>query len=144
MWICLSKGYNMVMTKSFVSCNFWISPKVKIYPHLVMSTPSMQYLSLIWLTLAFMTKARSSRPGVFFWKGVLKICSKFTGEYPCRSAISTKLLCNFIEIALRQGCSPVNLVHIFRSPFPNNTPGWLLLKSYNAIIIWLHINLLVC
>ena len=28
-----------------------------------------------------------------------------------------KLLCNFIEIALRHGCSPVNLLHIFRTPF---------------------------
>ena len=27
-------------------------------------------------------------------KGVLKICSKFTGEYPCQSAISINLLCN--------------------------------------------------
>ena len=26
--------------------------------------------------------------GVFLKKGVLKICSKFTGEHPCRNAIS--------------------------------------------------------
>ena len=37
------------------------------------------------------------------------------------------LLCNFIEIALRHGCSPVNLLHIFRIPFPKNTSGRLLL-----------------
>ena len=37
------------------------------------------------------------------------------------------VLCNFIEIALRHGCSPVNLLHIFRTPFPKNTSGWLLL-----------------
>ena len=68
--------------------------------------------------------SRSSRPEVFLAKGVLKICSKFTGEHPCRSVI---LLCNFIEIALQHGCSPVNLLHIFRKPFPRNTTGWLLL-----------------
>ena len=34
---------------------------------------------------------RSSSPEVFLRKGVLKICSKFTGEHPCRSVISTKL-----------------------------------------------------
>ena len=34
---------------------------------------------------------RSSQPEVFLGKGVLKICSKFTGEHPCRSAISIKL-----------------------------------------------------
>ena len=44
---------------------------------------------------------------VFLRKGVLKICGKFTGEHPCRSVIS-----NIIEIALRHGCCPVNLLHI--------------------------------
>ena len=27
------------------------------------------------------------------------------------------LLCNFFEITLQHGCSPVNLLHIFRTPF---------------------------
>ena len=31
---------------------------------------------------------RSSHPEMFLGKGVLKICSKFTGEHECRSAIS--------------------------------------------------------
>ena len=70
---------------------------------------------------------RSSHPEVFFKKSVLKICIKFTGEDPCRSAISIKLLCNFIEITLRQGCCPVNLLYIFRTLFLKNTCGWLLL-----------------
>ena len=34
------------------------------------------------------TSFRSSHSEVFLRKGVLKICSKFTGEHPCRSAIS--------------------------------------------------------
>ena len=62
------------------------------------------------------------QPEVFLEKGVLKICSKFTGVHPCRSVISIKLLCNFIEIALRHGYPPVNLLHIFRTPFPG-TPA---------------------
>ena len=37
-----------------------------------------------------------------------------------------KLLCNFIEITLRHGHVPVNLLHIFRTPF-----GGLLL--YNVL-----------
>ena len=68
-----------------------------------------------------------SPPEVFFGKGVLKICSKFTAEHPCRSVIAIKLLCNFIEITLWSGCSPANLLHIFRTPFPKNTYGGLLL-----------------
>ena len=70
---------------------------------------------------------KSSPSDVFFGKGVLKICSRFTGEHPCRSVISIKLLCSFIEITLWHGCSPVNLLHFFRTPFPKNTYGGLLL-----------------
>ena len=61
-------------------------------------------------------------------KSVLKIGSKFIGEHPCRSVILIKMQSNFIEITLRHGCSPVNLLHVFRAPFSKNTSGWLLLK----------------
>ena len=74
---------------------------------------------------------RSSHSKMFLRKGVLKIYSKLTGEHPCRSAISIKLQSNFIESTLRHGCSPVNLLHIFRTPFPRNTSQWLLLYSVN-------------
>ena len=71
---------------------------------------------------------RSSHPEVFLVKGVLKICSKFTGKHPRRIAISIKL-----NIALRHGCSPVNLGHIFRTPFSKNTSGWLSLNFWKVI-----------
>ena len=74
-----------------------------------------------------MTFLRSSVPEVSLRKGVLKICCKFTGEHPCRNVISIKLQSSFIEIALRHGCSPVNLLHLFRTTFPRSTSGWLLL-----------------
>ena len=77
----------------------------------------------IWKKIIF----RSSHPEVFLRKVDLNICSKFTGEYPCRSVISNKLLCNFIEITIRHGYSPVNLLNIFRTPFHRNTSRWLLL-----------------
>ena len=70
---------------------------------------------------------RSSHQEMFLREGVLKICSKFMGEHPCRSMISIKLLCNFYEIELLCGCSFVNLLHNFRTPFPRNTARWLLL-----------------
>ena len=40
-----------------------------------------------------------------------------------------KVESNFTEIALRYECSPVNLLHIFRTPFPKNTSGGLLLPT---------------
>ena len=76
----------------------------------------------------FVAVYRSSHPEVFLRKGVLKICSKVTGEHTCGSAISIKLLCNFIEITFRYRCSPASLLHIFRTPFLKNTSGWLLLS----------------
>ena len=36
--------------------------------------------------------------------------------------------CDFIKVALLHGCSPVNLLHIFRTPFPKNNSKELLLK----------------
>ena len=53
---------------------------------------------------------RSSRSEMFLGKGVLKICSRFTGEDPRRSVILMKLQTNFIEITLQHGCSPVNFL----------------------------------
>ena len=70
----------------------------------------------------------------FLGKGVLKICSKFTGEHPRRSVISMKLLCNFIEITLRRGYSPVNVLHIFKTPFYKNTSGGLLLNHLYSLL----------
>ena len=106
---------------------------------------------------------RSSLSEVFLEKAVLKICSKFTGEHPCRSVISIKLQSNLIEITLRHECSAVNLPHVFRTLFTKNgkrftTSWWLLLllliriigKSFFffnpapkfAIFIYVDINLL--
>ena len=75
---------------------------------------------------------RSRLPEVILGKDFLTICSKFTGEHPCQSVISIKLLCNFIKTTLQHGCSPVYLLCIFKTPFPKNTSGGLLLcKSAN-------------
>ena len=48
---------------------------------------------------------RSSRPVVFL-------------EHPCQSAISINLQSNFIKITLWHRYSRVNLLYIFRTPFP--------------------------
>ena len=75
---------------------------------------------------------RSSHQEVFLGKGVLKIWSKFTGEHPCRSVLSIKLICNFIENTLLHGCSSVNLLRISRTRF-TRTPLGRLLPNYGKI-----------
>ena len=78
---------------------------------------------------------RSSHSEVFLGKDILKICSRFKGECPCRSVILIKLLCNFIEITLQHGCFPINLLHIFRTPFLKNTSEWLLLSFFFMLML---------
>ena len=89
----------------------------------------------------------SSPQEVFLRKGILKICSNFTGEHSRRSAISIKLLCNFFEIALQHGCSPVNLLDTFSLPWTpflkniKNTSRWLFLcfdkySFLTLMILW--------
>ena len=87
----------------------------------------------IWLNLPKqpprgVPRIRRSETIQQIYRSIPKLSSKFTEEHPCRSAISIKLLCNFIQITFRHGCSPVNLLHIFRTRFRKNTSGWLLLN----------------
>ena len=75
---------------------------------------------------------RNNHPEVLFKNGALKMWSKFIGEHRCWSVISVKLHRNFLEIALRGSCSPVNLLHFFRKAFYKNTYGRLLLPIQQA------------
>ena len=78
---------------------------------LLKSGPYIRKNHIMWLF------AEASIHRCSYKNRVLKICSKFTGEHPMSK-------CNF---TLRHGCSPVNLLHIFRIPFLKNTFRWLLL-----------------
>ena len=80
---------------------------VKIWPYSIDFDQLYQY-HYYWLYI-------SRSPEVFLAKGILKICSKFTGAHPCRRAISIKLQNKIIKIALGHGCSTVNLLHISRN-----------------------------
>ena len=102
----------------FVKSVFWTSSLL-----LLVFTSAIWYLYLDYLF-------RSSPTEVVLRKDVLKICSKFTTEQPCQSVITIKLFCSFIEITYWQGCSPVNLLHIFKTPFCKNTSVGLLLSIW--------------
>ena len=58
---------------------------------------------------------KMEHPLLLLEKGVLKVCSKFTGGHSCRIAIS-----------------PVNLLHIFRKPIPRNISGWLFVNIHES------------
>ena len=84
------------------------------------------FLSLLNINYVIPRLYRNSPPEVFPGKGVLNICRKFRREHPCWKVNSIKLLFNFIEITFRHGCSPINLLHIFRTPFPGDISAGLL------------------
>ena len=67
---------------------------------LIQIFPCLKFQFLKFLLIIF-SIYRSSHPVVFLGRAVLKIYSRLTGEHPCQSVISIKLLCNFIEITLR-------------------------------------------
>ena len=59
---------------------------------------------------------RSSPQQVFLGKSVLKICTEFTGEYPCWSGISIKLLCILIQMQGKlQACRKNSFLSILRN-----------------------------
>ena len=67
-------------------------------------------------TFLELSKFRSSHPEVFLRKGVLKICSKFTEERPCRSVISTKS---------EHPCQSVISIKLQSNFIVNKILGWL-------------------
>ena len=87
---------------------------------------SLHYLISLWFKfeetgyfiheeIRYVINPWNNSPEVFLGEGVLKICRKFT-EHPCRT--------------LRDASSPVNLLHIFRIPFYENTYGRVLLNPW--------------
>ena len=74
---------------------------------------------------------RSTPAGVFLRKRVPKFCTLIETRFINNSR--SKQNSNFIEIALRHGCSPVYLLHIFRTPFLKNTSERLLLPVLTLV-----------
>ena len=93
----------------------------------------LYYLRLIYISQSI--SARDNHPEVISGKFVLKICSKSTGKHPCRSVILIKLQSDFIEITLRHRCSPVNLLHIFKTTFVSDHFGTLCIKGLRGSFI---------
>ena len=68
---------------------------------------------------------------MFLRKVILKLCSKFIGENPCRDVISIKLPGTFIEITIRHGFPAY-----FQNTFYYEYSGWLLLFNLRSLGIF--------
>ena len=75
-------------------------------------------------------------------KGVLKIFTKFTGKHLRQSLFFNKvagLKCSaslqlYLKKRLWRSCFPVNFAKLLRTPFLQNTSGWLLLIMLSLVI----------
>ena len=123
----LLKYLNLVNSIRLKVCKTLNIPKVLLKYH-VFCTEVLHFNVNLQEYSRYLYNYRSSRSEVFLGKDVLKLCSKLTGEQPCRSVILVKLFCSFVEITLRHGCLPIDLLHIFRIAFPKNTYRWLLVQ----------------
>ena len=117
-------------TVNFSQENIWNKICITDYKTTVLEL-LLQTVSTEWLP-AINSQGTKVRPlEVFLGKSVLKICSKFTGEHPCWSVISSNRNWNY---TLAWAFS-LNLLHIFRTPFPKNTSGGLLLWMQHVSLV---------
>ena len=69
----------------------------------------------------FSGEDRSSRPEVFYEKGVLRNFARFTGNHLCQSLFFNKvaglILATLLKKRLWYRCLPVNFVKFLRTPF---------------------------
>ena len=74
--------------------------------------------------------------GVLLRKGVLRSFAKLTGKHKCHSLFFNKVtglrLVTLLKKRLWHRCYPVNLAKFPRTPFLQNTYGWLLLP----VLVW--------
>ena len=116
----------------------WCPDYAPLTPHLLHKTPSilLSYQRRQNLVLQNFLKYLDLLTGTRDYK-------KSSYKYFIENSI---LQSNFIEITLPHECSPVNLLHIFRTLFLKNTSGRLLLKLiasvYNPLVynsqFWSH------
>ena len=101
---------------------------------LIQRRPSMTFIecNLNWTSL--------------FWVLIVSHNSLFYFYFLDMAFLMEMLLSKFIEITLRHGCSPVNLLHVFRTLFSKNASGWLLLlqESRGLINFWDKRVLYIC
>ena len=77
---------------------------------------------------------RSSHQRCSVREYILRNFAKFAGKYLCQGLFMPgPKACNFIKKRLWHRCFPVNFVKFLKTPFLQNTSGWLLLFTVNEV-----------
>ena len=93
--------------------------------------------SISWTFLGSLHNETNYREIRISWKSLKEIFHSVSSPSYCFIIILT-FQKRYFQIALRHGSSPVNLLHIFRTPFLKNISGWLLLYFVLSWIIVQH------
>ena len=109
--MCFPVDFRKFLRAPFFTEHLWWLP---LHQFEIEKIGIVRFQIILWNFAVFVKSYGSNPPYLFLGKGVLKICSKFTGEPPYQSVISINLFCKFTEITLRHGYFPLNLLHIFR------------------------------
>ena len=106
---------------------FWnISLYLHVYLNLNTSLPIMRHdinkkIISTFLKRTGLSTLQKHSPRVVPRKRCSEIMRQIYRRTPMLKCDFNKVACNFIDITLQHGCSPVNLLHIFRTPFLKNT-----------------------
>ena len=84
-----------IIPKTFNFVIYFLLLKLSIYHILLLGYPFEFSFYLSYLVRLFQPQSSSSPPEVFLQKGLLKICSKFTGEHEQLSCEATLLKSHF-------------------------------------------------
>ena len=117
-------SHNLILT-TFVKLNFRV-----LHHYNLKSLPTIYYIFTTWFQGFTFCKTSDA---------VFQKCPKSYSENmqqvyrrkPCKNTYQS----NFFEMRLQHRCSPVNLQHISRTPFPKNTYRELLLQPETFIFI---------
>ena len=125
-WICTSNVFSDRITKQYPISELAIITVQKSCDAVVVMVNKMTHQLFcaanicLWIKFAghtFYRQKQTSR------RVLSKRCSENMQQIYRRTPTPK---CDFNKITLRYGYSPVNLLHVFRTPFSRNISGWLL------------------
>ena len=117
----------MINTRNIFSFLWQMNNSVTTGPKCPISYNQVQKQIYIFADIFAFLKIWKNTFISFIYKALIFLFYSFLLSFPCLIFLSFPLLFKFIEITLWHGCSPVNLLHIFSTPFSWNTSEWLLL-----------------
>ena len=82
---CFPVNFRKFLRTLFLTEHLWWLP---LHQFEIEKVGIARFQIILWNFAVFLKSYRNSPPYVFWEKEVLKICSKFTGEPPCRNVIS--------------------------------------------------------